>query len=141
MEARMIRIDGPSRAGPVTGGSGPRKSDGASAFRLPDGGARSAGALSVGGPADVSALMVLQEVDDPTERKRRSVKRGRALLDELEQLKLELLAGTLSPARLETLTTLLTGREASGDDGLDRVLDDIDLRVRVELAKSGRYPD
>ncbi|MBP0574941.1 hypothetical protein J8J27_29945, partial [Mycobacterium tuberculosis] len=82
-----------------------------------------------------------QEVEDPTERKRRSVKRGRALLDELEQLKLELLAGTISPVRLDALAMLLAGREASGDDGLDRVLDDIDLRVRVELAKSGRYPE
>jgi hypothetical protein len=141
MEARMIRIDGPGRTGPVAGGSGPRKADGPSSFRLPDGGSRAAGPLAVGGPTDVASLMALQEVEDPTERKRRSVKRGRALLDELEQLKLELLAGTILPGRLETLTTLLAGREPSGDDGLDRVLDDIDLRVRVELAKSGRYPD
>lgn len=137
----MIRIDGPGRAGPVAGGTGPKKAEGGGSFRLPGGAGRTAGALSVGGASDVSALMSLQEVEDPTERKRRGVKRGRALLDELEQLKLELLAGTLSPGRLETLTTLLGGREASGDDGLDRVLDDIDLRVRVELAKSGRYPD
>lgn len=137
----MIRIDGPGRPGPVAGGGGARKTEGGSSFRLPGGASRSSGALSVGGPTDVSALMSLQEVEDPTERKRRGVKRGRALLDELEQLKLELLGGTMSPGRLDSLATLLSGREASGDDGLDRVLDDIDLRVRVELAKSGRYPE
>jgi hypothetical protein len=137
----MIRIDGPGRTGAVGGSGGAKRSEGTSSFRLPGDTSTRTATLSVGATADVSALMALQEVEDPTERKRRGVKRGSAMLDELDQMKLELLAGTLAPERLERLQGLLSGREASGDDGLDRLLDDIDLRVRVELAKSGRYPE
>lgn len=90
---------------------------------------------AVGG---LDALMALQAFDDPTERRRRSVKHGRHALDMLESLKLSLLDGTVEPATLLRLKSLAGGfSEPSGDPGLDAVMAEIELRVEVELAKAG----
>ena len=51
---------------------------------------------TVGG---IDALVALQGVEDPTERRRRAVKQGRIALDALDELKLGLLAGTLDAVR------------------------------------------
>jgi hypothetical protein len=86
----------------------------------------------------IDALIALQGVDDPTERRRRAVKHGRRALDALDELKLGLLAGTLDQAtmlRLKSVTADL--KDTSGDGRLDQVLAEIDLRVEVELAKAG----
>jgi hypothetical protein len=84
----------------------------------------------------IEALMALQGVEDPAERKRRSVTRGRHALDALEELKLGVLSGTLDPASLGRLKSAAEGlRDSSGDSNLDGVLAEIELRVEVELAK------
>jgi hypothetical protein len=36
--------------------------------------------------------------------------------------------------------TLINQAREQGDPGLDELLDDIELRARVELAKRGRFP-
>jgi hypothetical protein len=67
------------------------------------------------------------------------VKRGRAALDLLDEIKVGVLGGDLTPAalaRLKALTGSLS--ERSGDPGLDTVLAHIELRAAVELAKYGR---
>jgi hypothetical protein len=90
---------------------------------------------TVGG---IDALIALQGVEDPVERRRRAVKHGRRALDALDELKLSLLAGSLDQAtmlRLKSVTADL--KDSSGDDELDRILAEIDLRVEVELAKAG----
>ena len=86
----------------------------------------------------IDALIALQGVEDPVERRRRAVRHGRRALDALDELKLGLLAGTFDRAtmlRLKSVTADL--RDSSGDDRLDAVLAEIDLRVAVELAKAG----
>lgn len=96
--------------------------------------ASSAAATRMAGGID--ALLALQGVDDATERKRRSVVRGRHALDVLEELKLAVLAGTLDAAALNRLKEAAVGlSEPSGDQNLDGVLAEIELRVEVELAK------
>lgn len=97
-------------------------------------------ASPIGGPRTVGgidALIALQGVaEDPAERRRRAVGRGRVALDALDDLKLGLLAGTLDRAALERLKAAAGGlKGASGDEKLDQVLAEIDLRVEVELAK------
>jgi hypothetical protein len=98
--------------------------------------APAAGMRSIGG---LDALLALQEdVDGPTEKRRRAVKRGRSALDALDALKLGLLSGTLDTGALARLKTAASGlSEATGDPGLDTVMAEIDLRVEVELAKIG----
>jgi hypothetical protein len=86
----------------------------------------------------IDALIALQGVEDPTERRRRAVKYGRRALDALDELKLGLLAGSLDHATMLRLKSIAGDlREPTGDDRLDQVMAEIDLRVSVELAKAG----
>lgn len=86
----------------------------------------------------VDALIALQGVEDPTERKKRAVARGRKALDVLDTLKLSLLDGSVDGSTLARLKVASEGLgDQSGDPGLDQVLGEIDLRVAVELAKAG----
>jgi hypothetical protein len=86
----------------------------------------------------IDALIALQGIEEPAERRRRAVKHGRRALDALDELKLGLLAGSLDQSTLLRLKSAATDlRDGSGDDRLDQVLAEIDLRVAVELAKAG----
>ena len=84
----------------------------------------------------IDALLALQGQDDPTERRRRAVHRGRTALDTLDELKVEVLAGTLGPSTLMRLKSATADlRDTSGDANLDGVLAEIELRLEVEIAK------
>jgi len=86
----------------------------------------------------IDALIALQGIEEPAERRRRAVKHGRRALDALDELKLGLLAGTLDHATLLRLKAVAGDlMDSSGDEKLDQVLAEIDLRVAVELAKAG----
>jgi len=98
----------------------------------------SAGAASLHAISTVDALLALQGVENVGERKKRAVAKGRNALDVLDQLKIGVLDGTLSPSTLARLKVAADGlTDASGDPRLDSVLSEIDLRVAVELAKAG----
>ncbi|HEY7230721.1 MAG TPA: flagellar assembly protein FliX [Pseudolabrys sp.] len=95
-------------------------------------------ATSLRAISTIDALIALQGVEDPTERKKRAVAKGRNALDMLDTLKLGLLDGSIDQSTLARLKVASEGlTEASGDEGLDLVLGEIDLRVAVELAKAG----
>src|ERR1700716_2274841 len=75
------------------------------------------GLRSIGG---IDALIALQGLEDPTERRKQAVRRGRVALDALDELKIGLLGGTLSQATLNKLQAAASFlKEGSGDDGLD----------------------
>ena len=94
-----------------------------------------AGMRNIGG---IDALLALQGIEEPGERRRKAVKRGRSALDALDALKLGLLSGTLDTGALARLKSVAAGlAESTGDPGLDTVLAEIELRVEVELAKIG----
>ena len=132
----------------VTGPSGPSSAHGArparasGGFSVPSAGpaAGSSATTSTSAPAsvaNVSALMALQGVEDVTERRRRAIRRGGGLLDRLEELKLALLMGEAGDGALDRLTrTLREERPVDADAGLNNLLDQIDLRAAVELAKA-----
>ena len=89
--------------------------------------------------SSVDALIALQGVEDPTERRKRAVKQGRNALDVLEGLKLGLLDGTLDGSAIGRLKSAAESlKHGSGDQNLDAVLAEIGLRVEVELAKAQR---
>jgi hypothetical protein len=88
---------------------------------------------TVGG---IDALLALQGQDDKAERRRRAVTRGRSALDALDELKTELLAGNLGPSTLQRMKSATADLlDASGDERLDAVMAEIDLRLAVEIAK------
>ena len=89
----------------------------------------------------IDALIALQGQDDLAERKRRAVKRGRIALDALDELKIEVLGGSLGPSTLQRLKSATAElRDSSGDERLDSVLAEIELRLAVEIAKLGPRP-
>ncbi len=134
----------------VTGTGGLSQTSGAKPSRAAGGGEgfRIAGASAPPAPAQVSsvsgpsgvmgveALIALQDVESPTERKRRSVRRAGHLLDELDKLKIALLGGELGAGQLDALARAVREQRSSTDDPrLEAVLDEIETRAAVELAK------
>ena len=92
---------------------------------------------ATGGVSDVSALMALQGVEGPLEKRRRAIRRGSGLLDRLDEIKLALLNGEGGEGALDRLArTLREERVDDGDKDLGALLDQIDLRASVELAKA-----
>lgn len=84
----------------------------------------------------VEGLLTVQEMPDALAGRRRAVQRGSSLLDRLDDLRLALLTGVLSRQRLDDLAHLAsTARGTVDDPRLGVILDEIDLRVAVELAK------
>lgn len=84
----------------------------------------------------LDALLSIQELPDALAGRRRAVQRGSSLLDRLEELRLGLLAGVVPRERLQQLAELAqSARDGVDDPRLADLLDEIDLRVAVELAK------
>lgn len=132
----------------VTGPSGPsapqasRPARASGGFSLPQAGAAgstnaAAAAAAPAGVGDVSALMALQGVEDVMQRRRRAVRRGSGILDRLEELKLALLSGEAMDGSLEKLARIVREERPQDEDAaLNGLLDQIDVRAAVELAKA-----
>jgi hypothetical protein len=134
-----MRIYGPNGTTPATSSTNARRSS-SSSFSLPSSSETSDNrpAAAPVGVSSIDALLALQGVEDPTERRKRAVKRGRNALDVLDDLKIGLLSGSLDSATVQRLRAAATELKTnSGDEGLDSVLAEIELRVEVELAKAG----
>ena len=101
---------------------------------------RASGPTAIAPTAGIGAILALQSVGDFSESRRRAVRHGTALLDILEEMKSDLLIGSPSPARLDAMVEQLNSMRERVDPRIDAVIDDIELRVRVELAKQGRFP-
>ena len=132
----------------VSGAGGPAQTSGSRPARGGGGGFRIVGASAPAAPVAVSnaggvssvmgvgALLALQDVESATQRRRRSVGRAGRLLDELDELKIALLGGDLDPGQLDRLaTTVREHRSATDDPKLEGLLDEIETRAAVELAK------
>jgi hypothetical protein len=103
-----------------------------------DGATPVSGVSSLGGVGAIGAIMAAQEVGDATERAARGKKRASQLLEQLDELRIGLLSGSLSKDQLIRLSNMVQHERAQVDDPrLAAILDDIDLRARVELAKYG----
>ncbi|MTH97619.1 flagellar assembly regulator FliX [Roseibium sp. RKSG952] len=94
---------------------------------------------AAGGIQGMDALLALQEVDTSARRSEAAMRHGHGLLDNLEWLRADLLAGHVPEDRLELLAETVDAGVQSGDPGIDSVLKEIELRVKVELAKLGRF--
>ena len=135
-----MRVYGPNGTVVASTPAAVRHAPGGGTFTVSDADAPQAqsAAVALRTLGGIDALIALQGVEDPAERKRRAVKHGRRALDALDELKLGLLAGTLDQGTLLRLKSVAGDlKDVSGDGRLDQVLAEIDLRVAVELAKAG----
>ena len=136
-----MRIYGPNGTTIGAPASNAKRSS-SSTFTLPDAASTTETRTTIApkATANIDALLALQGIEeDPVERRKRSVQRGRGALDVLDELKLGLLSGNLNPAMVSRLRDAAANlKSSSGDPGLDAVLSEIELRVEVELAKAGQ---
>ncbi len=136
-----MKISGPSSAGASALRRTEKRKSGGSTFET------SSAASGTGGPAPTSGanpiaavdtLLTIQEVADPNQGERDAAQRGKDVLDLLDEIRLGLLNGRIPEHRLTALVRLLGGRRDSFvDPGLSQIVDEIELRARVELAKLG----
>jgi hypothetical protein len=138
-----MRITGPNGTTLGTSANGVRRTS-TSSFSLPEDAVSTSETRATIAPkatANIDALIALQGIEEePAERRKRSVQRGRGALDVLDDLKLGLLSGSLDTVTVSRLRDAAANLKASsGDPGLDAVLSEIELRVEVELAKAGQF--
>lgn len=103
--------------------------------------ARVAGNAPMHAATGIDAILALQAVDEPLTGRRKAARRGASLLDILDEVRADLLIGRISADSLDRMTLVLAEARERSLPGLDALLDDIELRVRVELAKYGRFPN
>jgi hypothetical protein len=135
-----MKVNGPGGLGST---AGPRGAGGAGAagFSLPNAGGvdETAPASRLAAPMAVSsldALLALQEVGGPLERRRKAVRRAGMILDVLDEVKIALLDGGLPAGALERLVSAVRLERGGADEPrLQALLDEIETRAAVELAK------
>ena len=141
-----MKVDPTGRVRPIKTTVKAGKGRGASAFKdaLEEAAAATVAPTSapVTGVEAVDALLAIQEVDPgqaKDDRRSRAHRRGERLLDRLDEIRLGLLSGGVAADRLTEIAALVAEkRGSSGDPALEQALDEIELRVKVELAKLGR---
>ena len=86
--------------------------------------------------SSVDAVVGMQEITDDTKDERGAKNRANLILDKLEDIRMGLLLGEIPKSNLEELSKVLeVARENSVDSKLLEIIDDIELRAKIELAK------
>jgi len=128
--------------------AGPRRkkeaagSGGAFAQQLKDATSASDGAVGeTHGVSAASSILAVQEVSDATDGRSRGLARqyGDDILDRLDSMRLKILEGTLTKDQLAELAqTMRAKRVRSDDPKLNAIIDEIELRAEIEIAKLTR---
>ena len=85
---------------------------------------------------NISGILGVQEVDDALSHASKGKMRAEGILDRLEELRMDLLSGGISHEKLMQLSRIVAARRSQiSDPRLTAILDEIDLRAQVELAK------
>lgn len=136
-----MKVQGPS------GPQGPSKTKGKGSASQSD---ASFGAHMASGPkaaaptqttqsiAQLDALLAIQGAEDPTARaaKKRMRERSNTILHELDKIRLAMLGGTLTVGHMiDVADVVASHREKIMDPAMTAIMDEIDLRAQVELAK------
>ena len=144
---KLTGIGGASAAGAASKSAKTGKTTGsgfAESLASLDQAEESQGVESPAAVSGIAALLVTQGVCDSLDReaRKRAVDYGNDLLDKLEELRHGLLVGFLPKERLISMAQMVRSRrENISDPHLSELLNEIELRVEVELAKlSSRDP-
>lgn len=85
--------------------------------------------------AGVDSILALQEVEQRQGQKN-AIERSRQMLTLLEEIRIGLLSGHIPENKVHDLSNLAKEeRQAFEDKGLNNILDEVNLRAQVELAK------
>ncbi|MGY9006280.1 MAG: flagellar assembly protein FliX [Alphaproteobacteria bacterium] len=96
----------------------------------------SSGVSGAAGVSAVDSLLAIQEVDTATDRPAKAKQRAEDILDRLDELRHGLLVGAFSRRQLEKLAELVRNKRQMVDDpALSEILDQVELRAEIELAK------
>ena len=94
---------------------------------------------STGQAGSIDGILALQEVDEDGRGGQQARERGEDILDRLDEIRHGLLTGRVNPATLERLLSQVRQqRETFTDPRLTEILEEIELRAAVELAKLGQ---
>ncbi len=140
-----MRVNAPTQPFGIAPAKSKKIGDDDSDFSLPEEAAQ-AEAKSGAKPASASSMSALiaaqlhgveeEELEQRRRRKRKAVERGRSILTTLDQIKLDMLTGNLDQTHVQRLLVSLEVRDGDyQDEKLKSILDEIELRARVELAK------
>lgn len=99
---------------------------------------RAAASAPPGAVTSLDAVLALQGGESPAQRRTRQARRGQDALDALEELERGLLTGRAGGSLQGRLESLQRRAEPTGDEGLDAILNEIDIRLAVEAAKLER---
>ncbi len=95
----------------------------------------------VGGLSQINqteSLLAVQAAEDPTERsaRQRMTKRADKILDMLEEMRMNILFGNVTVGQVMAIADVVASyREKISDPRLVVLLDEIDLRAQIEIAK------
>ena len=88
----------------------------------------------------LNSILSLQEISIQDEEKRRGRTYGDMLLNDLEHLRNSILSGKVSISQLESIQkNIETARPDVNDLQLTQIMNDIELRAKVEIAKYKKY--
>lgn len=136
-----MKIEGPGKSQQTSKTKKSSKTDkGDSSFSdfLVDKSDQAKGTQAAQSITSADALLSVQASDDPGERaaRQRMTNRADHILDKLERIRMHMLTGQLTVGDMIDIADMVARhRERVSDPALTAILDEIDLRAQIELAK------
>ena len=119
----------------------PKRGAGSAAFGKQISTGEAAPSTGVSGSAPIThvdALWAIQEAPDSTDGRSKGLMRADEMLDLLEEIRKGILLGAISMPKLRNLADMARNQKNNTqDEKLNAILEDIELRAEVELAKLG----
>lgn len=95
-----------------------------------------AAARPLAAASSLTGLLGIQEVSEEEHKRKKTLQRGRDMVEVLERLRRQLLMGDITPATLDQLAAIINQQKQTVmDPELSALIQDIELRAAVELAK------
>jgi hypothetical protein len=136
-----MKVEGPSKsnkAGKANKTAKKGKTDSTFGDMVVGAAKEAAGTVATQAISKVDALLAVQGVDSATEGKKRAQVRERAdkILRQMDHMRLAILTGNLTIGQVIDIADVVAShREKINDPELTAVLDEIDLRAQIEIAK------
>lgn len=137
-----MKVEGPGQSKGVSKSdkkSGASSAGGASfSSMIGGGGSQAAATTNTQSIAQIDALLALQGAEDPAAGRSKGLMKARAgkILDMLDTVRLKMLGGRLTIGdMIDVADVVASHREKISDPVLTDIMDEIDLRAQVEIAK------